>query len=149
MADDPKHTLAFVFRVTVGDATTGFAAQEVSGLETKLDTETVVEGGENRFVHQLPKPVKRANVTIKRCVLANGHPVVAWTRDTLEGSFAKPITPNSIAIDLLNDMQDVVASWMLHDAYPVKWSVGDLDAMKNEITVEQIEFAYSDIVRQG
>ena len=31
-----------------------------------MEIETVVEGGENRFVHRLPKPVKHPNLVLKR-----------------------------------------------------------------------------------
>ena len=148
MTDDPIHTSTFGFRITIAEATEGFRAQEVSGLEQGLDTEAVVEGGENRFVHRLPKPVKHANVTIKRFVLAHNHPVVAWVRDTLDGDLAEPITPKDMAIALLDGMDDVVASWSLRNAYAVKWSVGAFDAMANKIAVEQIEFSFSDLVRQ-
>ncbi len=42
------------------------AFQEVGGLEAEIEVETVVEGGENRFVHRLPKPVKHPNLSLKR-----------------------------------------------------------------------------------
>ncbi|MBY5934780.1 phage tail protein [Tateyamaria omphalii] len=147
MTNEPNHTQAFVFLIAVGDATAGFFAQEVSGLGATLETEPVVEGGENRFVHQLPKPVKHVNLTIKRFALKKTDPVIAWVRDTLEGNLSEPITPKSVAIDLMDNVENTVASWNLKDVYPVAWSVDRFDAMEDEIMVERIELAYGDIVR--
>ncbi len=36
--------------------------QEASGLEAKIETEPVSEGGENGFVHQLPPAAKSPNL---------------------------------------------------------------------------------------
>jgi phage tail-like protein len=33
--------------------------------------------------------------------------------------------------------------WSFHNAWPVKWSIGGLNAQKNEIAMETLEFVYS------
>ena len=59
---------AFCFVVCFGtDATDVDASfQEVGGIGAELEIEAVQEGGENRYVHQLPKGVKHLRLTLKR-----------------------------------------------------------------------------------
>ena len=121
------------------------AFQEVSGLETSIDLETLVEGGENRFVHQLPKPAKRQNLKLKRGMTTMASGLVVWCKMTLEGDFAEPIIPKDMVVSLLNEMRIPVATWSIGNAYPVKWAVGNFDAMKN--AVETIELAYTTLKR--
>lgn len=124
------------------------AFQEVSGLEHGLDTEPVVEGGENRFVHQLPKPAKRGNLKLKRGLTTYASGLVQWCKSTIEGDFTQDIVPKDLTISLLNEMRTPVAVWSVGNAYPVKWSVGTFDAMKNELAVETIELAYNALKRK-
>jgi phage tail-like protein len=124
------------------------AFQEVSGLESGLETESVVEGGENRFVHQLPKPAKRGNLKLKRAMTSYASGLVHWCKSTIEGDLAEPITPKDITVSLLNEMRLPVAVWSVGNAYPVKWSVGGFDAMKNELAIETIELAYNTLERK-
>ncbi len=124
------------------------AFQEVSGLESGLDVEPVTEGGENRFVHQLPKPAKRGNLKLKRGMTTYASGLLHWCKSTIEGDFAEPITPKDITVSLLNEMRLPVAVWSVGNAYPVKWTVGNFDAMKNELAVETIELAYHALERK-
>ncbi|GFE50685.1 phage tail protein [Roseobacter cerasinus] len=123
------------------------AFQEVSGLESSIELEPLVEGGENRFVHQLPKPAKRPNLQLKRGMTTAASGLVQWCKSTLEGDFAKAITPKDINVSLLNASRMPVASWSIGNAFPVKWSVGNFDAMKNELAIETIELAYTTLKR--
>ena len=50
-------------------------------------------------------------------------------------------------VSLADAEGDPVASWSIGRAYPVKWSVGGFDAMKNEIAIETMEFAYHSLKR--
>lgn len=125
------------------------AFQEVSGLETSIDLESVTEGGENRFVHQLPKPAKRSNLKLKRGMTTAASGLVQWCKSTLEGGFVEPITPKDMTVSLLNEMRIPVAVWSIGNAFPVKWTVGNLDAMKNELAVETIELAYTTLKRMA
>lgn len=123
------------------------AFQEVSGLESGIDLEPLVEGGENRFVHQLPKPATRNNLQLKRGLTTVASGLVQWCKSTLEGDFAEAIVPKDINVSLLNQMRIPVASWSVGNAFPVKWSVGGFDAMKNELAIETIELAYTTLKR--
>ncbi|WP_341366040.1 phage tail protein [Yoonia sp. BS5-3] len=125
------------------------AFQEVSGLETSLELESLEEGGENRFVHQLPKPAKRSNLKLKRGMTTAASGLVQWCRSSLEGGLAEPIIPKDMTVSLLNEMRIPVAVWSIGNAFPVKWTVSDLDAMKNELAFETIELAYTTLQRMA
>ncbi len=144
---DFKLPVAFHFLVDVAGAGSGAddqcAFQEVSGLEAEIKTEDVVEGGENRFQHRLPKGVTRSNIVLKRGLAKGSNPLVKWCKDVFENDFSKPIEPRAVTVSLLDEEHDALCTWSIQNAYPVKWSVGGFDAMKNEIAIETIELAYT------
>ncbi len=143
--------VAFSFSVSfagAGAQITDAAFQEVSGLESGIEVQTVVEGGENRFVHQLPKPVKQGTLKLKRGLTDLSSGLVTWCKATLEGDFSQRIEPKDLLIALLDNEGDPVASWSIGNAWPVKWSVGAFDAMKNEIAVETVELAFLTLKRK-
>ncbi len=145
---DPFPT-AFHFNVTFGDEVDAQACtfQEVSGLESGLDVQSAVEGGENRFVHQLPKPTKSTNLKLKRGVSPANASLISWCKQVIESDFSQRIEAKSLRVDLLDTKGRSQASWTVTNAYPVKWSVGAFDAMKNELAIETIELAYTTIKR--
>jgi len=123
------------------------AFQEVGGLEASLETEPLTEGGENRFQHQLPKPAKRSNLVLKRGVTTMASGLVLWCKKVLEGGLETEVKTKDITVTLLNELSIPVANWTVGNAWPVKWSPGNFDAMKNELAIETVEFACSTIVR--
>jgi len=151
MADYDAFPVAFHFSVAFsgsGPSVSDAAFQEVSGLETGFETETVAEGGENRFVHQLPKPSKSPPLKLKRGLTKVSGDLAKWCKATIENDLAKTIEPKDITVSLLDEEGDPLASWTVSRAYPLKWSVGGFDAMKNELAVETIELAYATLKRK-
>lgn len=122
--------------------------QEVSGLESKLETTPLQEGGENRFVHHLPTKGSHPNLQLKRALTARNSGLVSWCKSVLENDFAAPIKPTDINISLVNDRGPPVATWSVTNAYPVSWSIGSFDAMKNELAIETLELSYASIKRK-
>ncbi len=123
--------------------------QEVSGLETKFDLETVTEGGENRFAHLLPKGIKHPNLVLKRGHVARSSPFIEWCKSCLEGDLAKPIDPKPLAISLVDQRQARIVTWSMTNTYPVKWQLVEFDAMRNELAIETLELAYSTLERKS
>ena len=112
--------------------------QEVSGLSSEIGTEDVKEGGENRFTHKLPLPATYPNLVLKRGMMKNTG-LVAWFRNAIENFDFRPVM---LKVSLLNEEHNPVMSWNFLNAYPVKWSVSDLDATKNEVVVDTVEITY-------
>ncbi|MHA7109560.1 phage tail protein [Sunxiuqinia elliptica] len=116
-----------------------FRFQEVTGLTVDVETESLKEGGENRFVHQLPTRTKYHNLELKRG-LFTGSGILLWCRNAIENF---NFQPTNLTITLLNEEHIPVAAWYVVNAYPVTWSVSDLNAMENKLVVESIKLQYN------
>jgi phage tail-like protein len=112
--------------------------QEVSGLSSEVGSEDVKEGGENRFTHKLPLPASYPNLVLKRGMMKKTG-LVKWFRNAIENFVFNPVT---VKVSLLNEEHEPVMTWNFVRAYPVKWSVSDLDAGKNEIVIDTVELSY-------
>jgi phage tail-like protein len=136
---------AFYFTVSIGNGETipDTAFSEVAGIGTEIETEALVEGGENRFVHQLPRQVKHGQLELKRGIAGKTSPLVQWCKTTLEGAFATPIALQTVIVKLTGAGGEVLRAWQFNDAYPVKWSVDPFSSTKNEVAVEKISLAYT------
>lgn len=136
---------AFHFRVgfalTLGMADTSF--QEVSGIGAEIDTEPVQEGGENRYVHQLPTSVKHPQLELKRGIAKITSPLVVWCRSVFEADFITPIVPMLMTVFLLDEEHTPVRVWTFANAYPVKWDVEAFGSDKNEVAIEKIVLNYN------
>lgn len=140
MPQDGWPVPAFHFLVNLPGGDTSF--QEVAGLSVKRELEAVIEGGENRFTHRLPKPADHANLVLKRAIAPFDSALVGWCRDVLEGTLARPIEPRSFDVHLLDENGNALRSWAIVNAFPVNWTVEAFNATKNEVAIERIEFAY-------
>ncbi len=130
-----------VFSATLGMSDTSF--QEVSGITSEIETETVVEGGENRYVHHLPKGVKHPFLELKRGIAPLTSPLVIWCRSVLELDFVAPIVAMPIAVYLMNEDKVPIRAWTFANAYPVKWEVENFGSTKNEVAIEKIVLSYN------
>lgn len=139
---------AFYFKVVfsgASDADTSF--KEVNGLSTELAVEEVEEGGENGFIHRLPKRAKNQNLVLKRGIAQIDSPLVDWCKTVLEGGLAEKIVPQGILVHLMNEDKTPIRSWSISNAYPVKWDVDGFESQKNEVAIETIELVYHGIQR--
>jgi phage tail-like protein len=50
--------------------------------------------------------------------------------------------PSNVLVNLIDNTRIPIASWLFLKAYPLKWSVSDLDATANTIVIEHLELAY-------
>jgi phage tail-like protein len=136
---------AFAFRVVFAENSlkeeTSF--REVSGIGAEMQTDEVVEGGETRFVHRLPKGVKYKPLVLKRGVGGIGSALVNWCRTTMEAGLAYQIRTVPITVHLLDAESQPLRSWLFADAYPTQWEIGGFDATKSEIAIETITLSYT------
>jgi len=116
-----------------------FQFQEVSGLSISLETESLVEGGENRFTHTLPTRTNFDRLVLKRGLVI-GSAVYLWIKANLE---LFKFTPTNLLITLLNEDHIPLSAWYVVNAYPVKWSVSDLNAEQSSIVIESMELSYN------
>lgn len=135
------------FRVKSGVLDDDTSFTDVSGIGRELETEDVVEGGENTFVYRLPKQVKYQKLVLKRGVATKKSMLITWCKAVLEGGFANQIVPRQIQVSLMNAEGKAIRSWDFDNAYPVKWSVDGFSSTKNDVAVEIIELNYSGFTR--
>lgn len=122
--------------ISSGDIDTRF--QEVSGLSAEVTTEELAVGGENRFSYRLPNRARYNNLILKRGMVQNSD-LIGWFSDAIEDFVFKPLDVN---VYLLNENHEISATWVLLQAYPVKWSVSDFKAQESSLVIESIELAY-------
>jgi phage tail-like protein len=140
----------FYFRVTVLGAgallaeATGVDAsfQEVSGIEARWETEEVAEGGENRFVHRLPKPAKYSDLVLKRGLVYRDSFFAEWVGGTIGSRLSLPIITQNLLVTLLGEDGVPRVAWVFVNAWPLRWEVTGLDSMSNQLATESLEFAY-------
>lgn len=141
---DPYPPSAFYFTVRFSKFPTADTAfQDVSGISSKLETESYLEGGENRYAYQLPVKVTHGNLVLKRGIGTRKSPLVLWCQAVLENGVNSSITPMTVNVSLLNENKTPIRAWAFFNAFPVSWEVENFNATKNEVAIEKIELSYT------
>ena len=113
---------------------------EVLGIGIELQTEDIKEGGGNNYVIRLPKPPKYKNLVLKRAMSASSEELIDWARKAVEDFDFDPAT---VVVSIKDYADHDVKTWNFMGAYPVKLSITDLSASKNEAVIDTLELAYS------
>jgi phage tail-like protein len=133
--------VGFHFRVEFGvdgASAADIRFREVSGLGMELEEETVVEGGENRFVQKLPVRAKYSDLILKRGMLPDSA-VAKWCRSAIQDLDIQPAT---VWVTLLNEQREPLKTFCFVRAWPKKWQVSDFNAESSELVIESLELAY-------
>ena len=147
MSEYPPAAFHFVVHFTRGGISSDTSFQEAGGIGSEMETEAYREGGENRFVHSLPKGVKHPKLTLKRGVAGRDSGLVQWCRSVLEGGMAQPIEPQDVSLYLLDEAGNPLRGWSFQNAYPSQWTIDAFAADKNAVAIEKIELTYAALVR--
>ncbi|MET0637502.1 MAG: phage tail protein [Chitinophagaceae bacterium] len=119
--------------------------QSVAGLDSTLDTETVKEGGENRFEHVLPVRRKYGPLILKRGLLKPADSkLTEWLKKTFDGELVKPI--DTVTISLLGDDHQALMAWSINNVWPRSWKIGEMNAERGEVLIETLELNYNRLV---
>lgn len=137
--------LGFYFSVSIDGFKDDSRFQEVSGLSVNIETSPITEGGENRFVHQVPTRAKSEKLVLKRGFSVSSE-LLDWCRKATEEFSFSP--KHSIVITLRNELGEPLAAWDLRHGYPVKWSLSNFNAMDNNLVIETLELQYNYFVKQ-
>ncbi len=113
--------------------------QKVSGISAEIETTDIREGGENLFRNCLPNQVTYNNLILERGMVI-GSPLNVNFNLAMS---SMQLVPSNVLVMLLNENDIPVSNWLFQNAYPVKWTVSDLDANANEIVIERMELAYA------
>lgn len=113
--------------------------QKVSGMKSTIETTEVKEGGENLFTHHLPDRVTYENLVLERGMVIGSLLNLEFNAAMSFMAFS----PSNVLVILLNHSNIPISSWLFQNAYPIKWSVSDLDATQNSVVVDTMELKYS------
>lgn len=115
--------------------------QSVSGLNFQMQTETLKEGGENRFEHVIPVRNKCTELVLKRGLLGPGQSrITQWCQQAFKEFVFEPV---DLLVVLLNEQQKPLMTWNVHHAWPKNWKLADLNADKGEVLIETFELNYN------
>ncbi len=152
MASEPTtdyfyQTLGFHFKVTFEGLPEGTVEdirfQSVTGLDVQLDTETIKEGGENRFTHTIPGRTNfPSGLTLKRGLLLPGKSgLTKWFHDAFHREQIVPL--QTVQVSLLNEDHDVLVKWDLSWVWPKSWKIAEFNAERSEVLIETLELNYN------
>ena len=141
----PHQTLGFHFAVTfngLNEESIDARFQSVSGLDVRLETEEIKEGGENRYTHSVPTRRKYADLTLKRGLLSPsaGSAITAWCLKAFE---EMRVIPVNLDVCLLDENHNVLMKWQVRHVRPKSWKVAELNAERGEVLIETIELSYN------
>lgn len=116
--------------------------QSVTGLDVQLEKETIKEGGENRFEHNVVVRSKYTALTLKRGMLTpKDSGLTAWFQDAFQNLVVVPIA--KVNVELLTENHDVLMQWELSHVWPLSWKVAELNAERGEVLIETLELNYN------
>jgi phage tail-like protein len=138
MAEYPPVGFHFSVTFEISPLPVDFRFQEVTGLDVEMELESVAEGGQNRFMWQLPKRTRYQDITLKRGMLS-GSGIVTWCKNAFENF---EFLPCNVIISLLNEEHVPVQAWQVVNAIPKKWTVSSFNAEENSVVIESFTLSY-------
>lgn len=104
-----------------------------------VETEDVIEGGQNTFIHVLPKRVKLGTVSLKRG-MSDDLSLLAWHSEIMSGQLKNAMRQITV---VMYDVSHVpLLTWNFREAFPTKWSGPTLQAGQSSVSIEEMEFVY-------
>jgi phage tail-like protein len=147
-ATDPYQAVNFHFSVefSIGSKDLDVRFQSVSGLDSSIETESIKEGGENRFEHVIPVRRKYGPLILKRGLLKpKDSGLTRWLQDAFENEVISPLA--SVTIKLLNqDHTSSLLYWTISNVWPRSWKLGELNAEQGNVLIETLELNYNRLV---
>jgi phage tail-like protein len=135
---------SFHFSVSLSGAAGESSFQEVSGLKAEWTFDEVAEGGQNRFVHKLPKRARHEKLVLKRGVVAGRSKLADWLSSSFRADFtAAQANSRSLVVLLLDGAARPVLKWWVAGAFPLAWNHSTLSSMESNLLVETVELSYA------
>lgn len=134
----------FRFRVEIdGIQQAGFS--EVSGFDASIDVVEYREGNEATMTpHKLSGLTKYGNISLKWGA-TNSMEMYEWMEKAIQGKIER----KTITIIAINEEGEDIASWLVEEAWPTKYTAPTFNALANEIAIELLEIAHEGMKRQA
>lgn len=129
----------FRFKVTIDGIDIG-PFTSLDGLSAEYELKPYSEGGENRYEHHLPGPLRYSTIKLSRALYPESE-LASWFSTFSERS-SRTSSTKTAAITALDANGDVVATWDLYDAYPFKWTGPSFAADGNGVLTESLELRH-------
>src|ERR1700712_4167321 len=130
---DPHHRFSFV--VDLGDGSGDLPAgsfRRVRGLGTTIDPVEYREGNDPQLhTRKLPGLRHYSNVTLKRGITAD---LRLW-----QWIAAGPPHPRTVTTTMLDQRREPVLRFVLHNAWPCRWTGPKLNAKRSAVAIETVE----------
>lgn len=113
---------------------------EVSGLTMEAEVIEYRGGDDLQFsTHKMPGLRKFSNVTLKRGIAPAqaGNGLFQWYNTISLGA----VTRRDVSVSLLNEVGDIVMTWKIKQAWPVKIEGPGLKSTGTDVAIESLEFA--------
>lgn len=135
--------VSVTYFVKIDDASLGtFSTCEGLGCEVVLEARE--EGGNNRFVWQLPTRIKYSTIKLTRPLGAETAKIVSWLTGVAAGYKRATAT-----IQARTTAGKVVAEWHLDGVVPVRWTGPSLSGDQAKVLTETIEIAHHGFLSAG
>lgn len=116
----------------------------VSGLQVSVQTEDLVEGGQNGFARKLPGRMEWPNIVLSRGLIRSDN-LFDWFSKTSGEGFAaagNKLKRCTGAITALGADGSRMRSWNLTACFPVRWKGPDFNVTSNDALSEELEIAH-------
>ena len=145
--DNPYGAFNFIVALggTQGDGSAGSIIggfSDVSGLGMEVNYSEYRNGNEKfNTTRKVPNTHKLDDVTLKRGLVGSDD-LFAWLKGVRDGK----ADPRSITITLLDEARQAVATWVLRNAQPRKWTGPTLAAKGGgEVAMEELSLVHEGI----
>jgi phage tail-like protein len=137
----------FHFNVEAGDLKGGFT--EVSGLTVETEAIEYREGNMPQFSKIKQAGMQKwSNITLKRGTFKGVNNFYDWWLSATKNPVPSSYQRNMI-ITLLNQSGEVVVTWNVTNAFPIKVQSTDLKGDGNEIAIETMEIVHEGLTIQN
>ncbi len=129
----------FFFSGGVVPNTLDLRFQRVSGLSAEVILAEPTDDGQSLTPRGLPDHVEWSNLVLERGMVV-GSPLNLEFNAAMS---ALKFVPSNVLVTLFGADRTPVAAWLFHKAFPVKWTISDLDASERSVVVETLELSHT------
>lgn len=136
--------LSLTYKVTIDGVIPLGTWSKIEGLGFQFDVTEYREGGVNGYMHKIVGPLKYDNVRLSRPVDSDSMLLYIWLSANLVA-----VVPQTMAITAMDAAGNELTTWNLSGVIPVKWQGPSLDYAGNQIAMETLEIAYTEMIGLG
>ena len=133
---------AYHFKLVIQGVTEGHFTQ-CSGLGVRVEAIKYREGGTSQVVHRLPGRVEYTDVTLRYGLTASKE-LWLWLDSAMKGTVQRR---NVSVVVLAQDGVTEAVRFNLLNAWPCAWTGAPLDALSNEVAIEELTLVYETLER--